>query len=89
MADHKWDVDGPHNVHLRVACGLLRHKHKSLWVQGIDLCAILQERYIFPWPVFPVGVEWTISTASCFHFTQQPQNRRRVCLIQDAVRYKA
>lgn len=60
LAYHKWDVDCPHNVHLRVACGFLGHKHKRLGVEGIDLGAILQESHIFPWPVFPVEERTTI-----------------------------
>lgn len=60
LAYHKRDVDCPHNVHLRVACGLLGHKHKRLGVEGIDLGAILQESHIFPWPVFPVEERTTI-----------------------------
>lgn len=54
MSYHKRDVDSPHNVHLGVTDWLLRHKHKTLWVQSVDLGAVLQERYVLPWPVFPV-----------------------------------
>lgn len=54
-AYHIGDVDGPHNVHLGVAYGLLAHKHKRFGVEGVDLGAVLQESHVFPRPEFPVG----------------------------------
>lgn len=65
FAHHKRDVDSPDDVNLWVSDGLLRHKDKSLWVQGVNLGAIFQEGYIFPWPVLP-GVDRTFVSYSKF-----------------------
>lgn len=68
MSYHKWDVDGPDDVNLRVTGWLLGHKHKGFWVQGVNLGAVLQESHVFPWPVFP-GVERTsVSRSRCLLF---------------------
>lgn len=50
---HKRDVDSPDEVNGGVTSWLLGHKHKSFGVQGVKFSAILQESYVFPWPVFP------------------------------------
>lgn len=52
LSYHKRDVDSPDEVYLRVASWLLWHKHKRFGVEGVNLGAVLQESYIFPWPVF-------------------------------------
>lgn len=61
MSYHKWDVDSPDDVNLWVTSWLLRHKHKSFGVKGVNLGAVLQESHVFPRPVLPSGERTMVS----------------------------
>lgn len=50
---HNRNVDCCQEVNLRIARRHIPQKYKTFWIQGKNLGAILQKRYIFSWPIFP------------------------------------
>lgn len=73
LPHHEGDVDGGDHVHLGVTSGLLWHENEGFGVQGVELGAVLQERDVFPRPVFPAEERDSVNPR---HKPRPPPGRR-------------